>query len=58
MDAVRDSASEIEVELNSDETNLLATISKGPIHHRQEDSQAVRITGVIHAMKWQDNEVC
>ncbi len=48
--------------MNSDETNLLATISYGSIHNRQEDSQVVCIGGVDHlrtciAMEQQDHEV-
>ena len=48
LDTRRDQASEVEVELDLDKTNLLATICKGPIHHGQEDSRVVHIAGVIH----------
>jgi hypothetical protein len=48
--------------LNSDKTNLLATISYGSIHNRQEDSPVVHIGSVVHlrtcvAMEQQDCEV-
>jgi hypothetical protein len=48
LDAVRVQASKVEVELDSDKTNLLATISEGPNHHGQENSRVVCIAGVIH----------
>ncbi len=48
LDATRDKASEVEVELDLDKTNLLGTISEGPIYHGQEDSRVVCIAGVIH----------
>ncbi len=48
--------------MNSDKTKLLATISYGFIHNRQEDSQVVCIRSVVHlhtciAMEQQDCEV-
>jgi hypothetical protein len=48
LNARRDKAGKVQVKLDSNKTNLLATIRIGSIHNRQEDSRVVYISGVIH----------
>ncbi len=48
LNAQRDKAGKVQVELDSNKMNLLATIFIGSIHNRQEDSRVVCISGVVH----------
>ncbi len=62
LNARRGKAGKVQVELDSNEMNLLATICIGSIHNRQEDSRVICISGVVHlctgvAVERQDSEV-
>jgi hypothetical protein len=62
LDAARNKAGEIKVELDSDETNLLAASHLRAVLNWQKDGQIVCIGGIVHlrthvAVKRQDSEV-